>query len=92
MADADPAEGRLRSVNIGMPFTERVIEEGEVAAGDAWRRTVHRPDLPDVEAMAALQHGGGHDRELLGRILAAEPVPEGWHASARLARMAAGTA
>ena len=72
-------------------FYVRVIEEGPVAAGDALERTVHRPDMPDVEAMAAVQHGGAGDATALRRIAEAEPVPEEWRAWARtrLDRLAA---
>jgi len=75
-------------------FYLRVIEEGVIGAGDAWERVQHRPEMPDVEAMAALQHSGGHDLELLGQVVEAEPATEEWRdwARARLARRAAGTA
>jgi MOSC domain-containing protein YiiM len=72
-------------------FYVRVIEEGPVAAGDALERTLQRPDMPDVERMAALQHGGGRDPAGLRRITEADPVPEEWRrwARTRLDRMAA---
>jgi MOSC domain-containing protein YiiM len=72
-------------------FYVRVIEEGPVAAGDAVARTVHRPDMPEVEAMAALQHAGGRDAEELRRLAGAEPVPQEWRewARTRLDRLAA---
>jgi MOSC domain-containing protein YiiM len=75
-------------------FYLRVIEEGAIGAGDAWERTLHRPDMPDIEAMAGLQNSGGHDLELLRRVAQAEPATDEWRdwARTRLARRAAGTA
>jgi MOSC domain-containing protein YiiM len=86
--DAFPA--RFRAARRS-GFYVRVIEEGPVAAGDAWERTVHRPEMPDVERMAALQHAADRDPGDLRRIVAADAVTEEWRrwARTRLDRMAA---
>lgn len=62
-------------------FYLRVIEEGEVAAGDEIVKVADGPEQVTVAEIDALLYLPGHSRELLKRAIQIPPLSEGWKAS-----------
>jgi ferredoxin-NADP reductase/MOSC domain-containing protein YiiM/ferredoxin len=62
-------------------FYLRVLEEGEVAAGDAIDRIVAGPAGLTVAEVDALLYLPGHSRALLGRAVEAPALSPGWRSS-----------
>src|SRR4051812_41341963 len=71
-------------VQHGRPgFYFRVLEEGDVQAGDAIAKTATGPERMSVESVNALLYLGGHDAELLQRALRIPALSPGWQGSLR---------
>jgi ferredoxin-NADP reductase/MOSC domain-containing protein YiiM len=62
-------------------FYLRVIDEGEVAAGDEIVKVADGPEQITVAEIDALLYLPGHSRELLKRAIQIPPLSEGWKAS-----------
>jgi ferredoxin-NADP reductase/MOSC domain-containing protein YiiM len=64
-------------------FYLRVLEEGDVGAGDAIERVRRDPRALNVREASALLYLPGHERRELKRALEIDALPEGWRASYR---------
>jgi ferredoxin-NADP reductase/MOSC domain-containing protein YiiM len=64
-------------------FYLRVLEEGEVGAGDAIERLEHGPEAMTVAEVDALLYLPGHGRRDLTRALRIPALSEGWQESFR---------
>jgi ferredoxin-NADP reductase/MOSC domain-containing protein YiiM len=64
-------------------FYMRVLEEGEVGAGDAIERIVAGPEAMSVREVSALLYLPAHTPAGLRRALAIPALPEGWRGSFR---------
>src|SRR5689334_24448389 len=64
-------------------FYFRVLEEGEVAAGDAIERVERGPEAMTVAEIDALLYLPGHARRDLVRALRIPALSEGWQGSFR---------
>jgi len=64
-------------------FYLRVLEEGEVGAGDAVERVAKGPEAMSVREVSALLYLPGHTPAGLRRALAIPALPEGWRGSFR---------
>ena len=62
-------------------FYLRVLEEGEVGAGDAIERVAVGPEAMTVREISALLYLPGHTRRELERALAIPALPQGWRGS-----------
>jgi ferredoxin-NADP reductase/MOSC domain-containing protein YiiM len=62
-------------------FYLRVLEEGEVGAGDPIVKVAGDPERMTVEQINALLYLPGHPRNLLERALRIPALPRGWRAS-----------
>ena len=62
-------------------FYLRVLEEGEVGAGDAIERVAVGPGAMTVREVSALLYLPGHTARQLRRALAIPALPEGWRRS-----------
>jgi len=62
-------------------FYFRVLEEGEVAAGDEIVRVTQGPGTMTVAEVNALLYKPGHPAERLERVLRVPALSPGWHAS-----------
>jgi MOSC domain-containing protein YiiM len=62
-------------------FYLRVLEEGEVGAGDAIERVAVGPEAMTVRAVSALLYLPGHTVGQLERAIAIPALPEGWRRS-----------
>ena len=62
-------------------FYMRVLEEGEVGAGDAIERVAVGPEAMSVREVSALLYLPGHTPRGLRRALAIPALPEGWRGS-----------
>jgi ferredoxin-NADP reductase/MOSC domain-containing protein YiiM len=62
-------------------FYFRVLEEGEVGAGDEIVKTGEAKERMTVAALNALLYAPGHPRDLLKRALRIEPLSPGWRGS-----------
>lgn len=62
-------------------FYLRVLEEGEVGAGDAIVKVADGPERMTVERINALLYLPGHPRDELERALRIPALPPGWRAS-----------
>jgi ferredoxin-NADP reductase/MOSC domain-containing protein YiiM len=72
-------------------FYMRVLEEGEVGAGDAILKIAEGPERMTIERINALLYLPGHPRDELERALRIPALPPGWRASfAALLRGGAG--
>lgn len=59
-------------------FYLRVLEEGEVGAGDPIARLVHDPGGMSVSEIYQLRHGGFHDRDRLERAVGLAALTPSW--------------
>ncbi|MET7418894.1 MOSC and FAD-binding oxidoreductase domain-containing protein [Dactylosporangium sp. NPDC005555] len=73
-------------------FYLRVIDEGEVRAGDAIVKIADGPEGVTVAEIDALLYLPGHDREAVGRALRVDALSPGWKASLRALRDQPGSA
>jgi ferredoxin-NADP reductase/MOSC domain-containing protein YiiM len=64
-------------------FYFRVLEEGEVGAGDEIIKTADGPEHMSVAEIDAVLYLGGHTREQLDRALRIPALSEGWRGSFR---------
>jgi ferredoxin-NADP reductase/MOSC domain-containing protein YiiM len=64
-------------------FYFRVLEEGEVGAGDEIIKTADGPEHMSVAEIDAVLYLGGHTREQLDRALRIPALAEGWRGSFR---------
>lgn len=64
-------------------FYFRVLQEGEVGAGDAIEKIADGPERVSVAEMDALLYLPGHSREQLERALRIPALSEGWQSSFR---------
>jgi ferredoxin-NADP reductase/MOSC domain-containing protein YiiM len=64
-------------------FYFRVLEEGEVGAGDEIAKVADGPQHMSVAEMDALLYLPGHTREQLGRALRIPALSDGWQGSLR---------
>jgi ferredoxin-NADP reductase/MOSC domain-containing protein YiiM len=62
-------------------FYLRVIEEGEVGAGDAIVKVADGPEGLSVRRVSALLYGADHDADTLRRALAIPALSDGWRDS-----------
>jgi ferredoxin-NADP reductase/MOSC domain-containing protein YiiM len=62
-------------------FYLRVLEEGEVGAGDAIVKVAEDPEHMTIERINALLYLPGHPRNELERALRIRALPSGWRAS-----------
>jgi MOSC domain-containing protein YiiM len=62
-------------------FYFRVLEEGEVGAGDDIVKVAHGPEHMSVSEIDALLYLPGHTREQLERALRIPALPAGWQSS-----------
>ena len=62
-------------------FYFRVLEEGEVGAGDKIVKTANGPEHMSVAEIDAMLYLGGHTREQLDRALRIPALSEGWRGS-----------
>ena len=62
-------------------FYFRVLEEGEVGAGDEITKVADGPERMSVAEIDAALYLGGHTRELLERALRIPALSEGWRGS-----------
>jgi ferredoxin-NADP reductase/MOSC domain-containing protein YiiM len=62
-------------------FYLRVLQEGEVGAGDTIVKVAEGPQRLSVQQISALLYSGEHDPGTLRRALAIPALPEGWRGS-----------
>jgi MOSC domain-containing protein YiiM len=75
---ADPRMPK-RFMQAGRPgIYFRVVQEGDVASGDAVTRTYEEPRRIPVAALVALVQPEARDRELVRRVLAVPALPPSW--------------
>ena len=64
-------------------FYLRVIEEGEIGAGDAIVKVADGPERLSVKQISDLLYSGEHDGDTLRRALAIPALADGWKHSFR---------
>jgi len=77
----EPQMAALLTSSNRTGFYLRVIEEGEVGAGDAVNRVAEGPERMTVAEINALLYAPGHPRERLERALRIPALSPGWQGS-----------